>query len=148
MMVVAITLCSVSPLITLVGIVYLFFSRLSHSYLCVFAETRKADLGGVFWVAQLRHLSQGLLIYILLMTSILMERSKRSSLCFRSWCTWELPWEAIVAASTLVYWVAWNHRFQHTLQWETLSFEKVVDGGSAAAASRGSKERAQGGRAA
>jgi len=63
--------CTESPPICIFGLVYFVLGRIYYGYLVVFAETRKPDLGGVFWTAQLRHLRQGLFLYVVLMVEIL-----------------------------------------------------------------------------
>ncbi|CAL1129548.1 unnamed protein product, partial [Cladocopium goreaui] len=67
--------CTLSPLITVLCFVNGAVCRFLYSYLFVYSETKKADLGGVFWITQLRHIQQGVLIYIILMTGVLLERA-------------------------------------------------------------------------
>jgi len=63
--------CTVRPGICILGLFYFALTRICYGYRIVFAETRKPDLGGVFWTAQLRHLRQGLFLYVVLMVEIL-----------------------------------------------------------------------------
>merc|ERR1719356_1616542 len=74
MLTLTLTFCSLSPLITILGFINFWVCRKCYGYLCVFCETRKPDLGGVFYVSQLTHVSQGLFIYIILITGVLLER--------------------------------------------------------------------------
>jgi len=66
--------CSLSPLINILGFVNFWMCRKSYGYLCVFCETKKPDLGGFFYVSQLTHILEGVFIYIVLMTGVLLER--------------------------------------------------------------------------
>merc|ERR1719379_368053 len=68
--------CSLSPLINILGFINFWMCRKCYGYLCVFCETRKPDLGGVFYVEQLTHVMEGLFIYIILMTGVLLERDQ------------------------------------------------------------------------
>jgi len=60
------------------GILFIYM-RKTYSYLLVFAETKKADLGGFFWADMMRHMYVGLFIYTILMTGIYYERARRAS---------------------------------------------------------------------
>merc|ERR1719183_1638905 len=66
-MVIALVYCSLTPLIVPLTILNFAICRLVYSYLFAFAETRKPDMGGVFFVTQLEHVQHGLLLYVVLM---------------------------------------------------------------------------------
>merc|ERR1712146_315842 len=66
---------SLSPLIIVLGLINFILCRVVFGYLLVWAETKKPDLGGVFWVTCLRHLQWGLFLYILTMAGCLTVRS-------------------------------------------------------------------------
>merc|ERR1719379_1473742 len=74
MLVLCLNFASLSPLITLLGWINFWMCRKVYGYLCVYAETRKPDLGGVFYVSQLNHVQEGLFIYIVLMSGVLTMR--------------------------------------------------------------------------
>merc|ERR1719271_142112 len=76
----------------------------------VFAETRKPDLGGVFWVTKLMNVQHGLLIYIILMVGVLSLRAASMG-------------PAIVAFPALAFWLRNYFRFQSEFQWVSLPFE-------------------------
>merc|ERR1719171_2300615 len=66
---------TLSPPINLLTFIEFLICRVTYGYLLPFAETKKADLGGVFWVQQLRHVFIGNIIYCVLMTAILFGRA-------------------------------------------------------------------------
>mmetsp|Transcript_16757 Transcript_16757/g.52803 ORF Transcript_16757/g.52803 Transcript_16757/m.52803 type:complete len:836 (-) Transcript_16757:64-2571(-) len=89
--------------------------RLIYGYLIPFAETRKPDLGGFFWVSKLRHMLLGNILYVVLMTGVLFQRATSS---YPAW----------IAASCLFY-VAWSiNRFDTHFSWEKLPFKYIVSG--------------------
>ncbi|CAK9075917.1 CSC1-like protein ERD4 (Protein EARLY-RESPONSIVE TO DEHYDRATION STRESS 4) [Durusdinium trenchii] len=75
LLVMALLFCSLSPLICVLGFICFFVCRVTYAYLLVYSETPKADTGGTFWCAQLNHVQQGLFIYVLLMTGVLLDKS-------------------------------------------------------------------------
>lgn len=72
---IAMVYCTLAPLILPLVIIEFAFSRLIYSYLIVFAETKKPDLGGVFFVQQLMDVQWGLLLFLLTMFSVFMMRA-------------------------------------------------------------------------
>jgi hypothetical protein len=110
---IAIIFSGISPLIAFVSFVHFFVTRLFYGYLIIFAETRKHDLGGVFFVQQLWHLQWSLLLYILVMASIFLHRASEykillgltaASLAYFAWCVWRFQkgarWEYLPFADT------------------------------------------------
>merc|ERR1712007_345162 len=67
---IAIVFGTMSPPVSLLGLITFAWLRLIYGYLLVFAETRKPDLGGYFWVSQLRHIFVGLYIYLSVMVGV------------------------------------------------------------------------------
>lgn len=65
---------TLAPLITVLGMMYFGLCRLFYGYLLVFAESRKADLGGFFWQQQLKHVQVSVYIYIALMAGVCSAR--------------------------------------------------------------------------
>jgi len=104
--------CTLAPLITILCFINGAVCRYLYSYLFVYAETRKADLGGVFWMTQMRHIQQGLLIYIILMTGVLLERANSI-----------IP--AIIAGSSAVVWLYTYRRFNHAFHLENLPLKEI-----------------------
>jgi len=113
-LIIALVFCSLSPLIMLVSLVNFFLCRLIYGYLIVFAEVRKPDLGGQFFVRQLHHLQMGVLIYLTLMIGVLYRRASTKGPMF-------------VAIGAFAYAVYVFRRLILILQWEKLPFEAVVE---------------------
>ena len=67
--VVASVFASCCPVILVFAWLYCTVGSLSYGYLLIYAETKKPDMGGSFWVKSLRHLFTGLAIYVLLMVA-------------------------------------------------------------------------------
>jgi len=118
MLTLTLSFCSLSPLITILGFINFWVCRKCYGYLCVFCETRKPDLGGFFYVSQLTHVSEGLFIYIILMTGVLLERDLTA-------------WPGLIAASGLIFQYISYNRFKTTFRWQNLCFEdlKALDSG-------------------
>lgn len=114
MLVVILVFSTISPLICLFGLVHFAVSRAVYGYLMVFAESRKPDLGGVFWVSKLRHLQAGLFIFAILMTGILCDRAETRA-------------PGIVGFMSLLFLVRSWIRFGSKFRWKTLPFEDFVD---------------------
>lgn len=103
----------VMPAISVVTALFFAICAFIYGYLLVFAETKKPDLGGLFWVASLRQIFFALGLYVVLMVGVLSQQQQG-----------RLP--AIAAASsTLLLVVAWR-RFRE-LNWEALPFESVTE---------------------
>jgi hypothetical protein len=66
---------TLAPLIFILTAVYFWCTRMIYGYLLVFAETKKADLGGVFFVNKLRHTLISTCFYCVLMVGVLGERA-------------------------------------------------------------------------
>eukprot|EP00419_Tripos_fusus_P049878 CAMPEP_0172824790 /NCGR_PEP_ID=MMETSP1075-20121228/18238_1 /TAXON_ID=2916 /ORGANISM="Ceratium fusus, Strain PA161109" /LENGTH=800 /DNA_ID=CAMNT_0013666129 /DNA_START=142 /DNA_END=2544 /DNA_ORIENTATION=+ len=94
----------IEPMMCILGLLYFCLVRIYYGYLLVFAETHKPDLGGVFWSAQLRHLHQGLFIYVALMVGMLLNCSGSHR-------------PAVVTASCFVVLGFFSYRLQG-LEWE------------------------------
>merc|ERR1719262_98856 len=67
-MVIAIVYGTLCPPMNVLCWMNFFICRLVYGYLIPFAETKKPDLGGVFWVDALQHLYVGNIIYCIVMT--------------------------------------------------------------------------------
>eukprot|EP00439_Symbiodinium_sp_Y106_P052054 s2947_g6.t4 len=68
---IALVFSLVAPIALWCGFVYFLINRLVFSYLVVFAETAKPDLGGYFWAQQLRHVQLTLPIFVVVMSGCL-----------------------------------------------------------------------------
>jgi len=112
---IAIVFGTMSPPVSLLGLITFAWLRLIYGYLLVFAETRKPDLGGYFWVSQLRHIFVGLYIYLSVMVGVFMRRGSTY-------------WPMVISASAFVY-VFWSRkRFDLAFFWENLPFMECDDG--------------------
>jgi hypothetical protein len=106
---IAIIFSGLSPVITLLAFVNFVICRSVYGYLIIFAETKKHDQGGVYFVAQLWHLQWTLMLYVLVMLGILWHKAQSNSIFFFV-CT---------AFFYLVYCI-W--RFHKGARWEFLPF--------------------------
>jgi hypothetical protein len=113
-MVIGIVYSTLSPTVALLAWMNFFCCRLFYGYLIPFAETKKPDLGGVFWVTKLEHVFIGNCIYCVLMTGVLFGRAPQ-------------PYPGMAVAPTIFY-VLWSlGRFKDAFSWENLPFEVVAD---------------------
>lgn len=107
-----------SPLITVFSWVYFFLGEHTYRYLLVYAEARKPDLGGAFWLSGLKSLMFALGLYVALSVGILCRVGNRpaatTAACsvivilvgFLRFCnvTGEaLPFEVIVETDNVAY---------------------------------------------
>jgi len=114
---ISLVFCTLSPLICIIGIMNFVLARLVHAYLFTFAETKKSDLGGDFFLRQLLHTQQGVFLYVVLMTGVLMERSD----------TW-VP--GAIAASSFAYLTNSFLRFQSEFQLREMGLHEIQHEGS------------------
>jgi hypothetical protein len=105
------TLC---PWMSLLGFVNFFLCRLYYGYLIGFAENKKPDLGGMFWVQKLRNLFVGCIIYVIMMTGVLYSRAASGT-------------PAIISAASIVFVILRMRRFEEAFVWERLPFEIVAN---------------------
>mmetsp|Transcript_118145 Transcript_118145/g.329434 ORF Transcript_118145/g.329434 Transcript_118145/m.329434 type:complete len:801 (+) Transcript_118145:70-2472(+) len=119
-MVIALIFSNLAPSITVLTLINFFMCRVVYGYLLVFAETRKPDLGGYFWVTQLDHLQKGLLIYVLTMVGVLARtgHSRRP---------------AGLALTALALWAV-AYRRMHAMRWRSLPLEELGEPSEHAAA--------------
>jgi len=112
LMVIGIVFGTLSPPINMLTLITFALMRLSYGYLLVFAETKKPDLGGRFWVTMLRHLFFGNLIYCILMAGVFYRRAATSG-------------PMLIMLPTIFY-VIWSlQRFDAAFSWEALPFAEL-----------------------
>jgi len=105
---------TMSPPVTVLSLITFALMRLYYGYLLVYAETKKPDLGGVFWVMMLKHLFIGLLVYTILMTGVYYRRGANSG--------------PMLVAMPSIFYVWWSmHRFDTAFAWETLPFGELTE---------------------
>merc|ERR1740116_789845 len=105
---------TLSPPINVLTFINFAVSRIAYGYLMVFAETRKADLGGVFFVKKMEQMMVALIIYGILMTGVLMQRAATYG-------------PGIIAAGALVFAFHSNAKLRNAFTWEKLPFEELMD---------------------
>jgi hypothetical protein len=106
---------TLSPPINLLTFIEFLICRVTYGYLLPFAETKKADLGGVFWVQQLRHIFTGNIIYCMVMTGVLLGRATTNG-------------PGLIAGASLFY-VVWSmQKFERSFSWEKIPFTNLMDG--------------------
>jgi len=105
---------SLSPLVTILGLINFWMCRKVYGYLVVFCEKRKPDLGGPFFVTSLEHIMQGQFIYIILMSGVLMERNADI-------------YPGAIAASAIIFQYISYGRFKKIFRWESLTFEELEE---------------------
>jgi len=104
---------SVFPLVSLAVLVKFLLQQVAYGYLLVFAETRKPDLGGVFWVQALTQLLYCMVFYAVVMTGVLLQRSDGyipAALALLS---------GFVAVASVV-------QFKMRFRWQSLPYPEVV----------------------
>jgi len=111
---IGIVFCTLCPPITILVWINFFVCRLVYGYLIVFAETKKPDLGGDFWVTSLRHIYAGLLIYVALMCGVLYGRAANGK-------------PATLAGVAFLYTFRSYYRFSLGFTWKKLPFSEIVD---------------------
>jgi hypothetical protein len=104
------TLC---PPMYLICLLNSLTCRVFYGYLIPFAEIRKPDLGGVFWVHMLRHLLIGCVIYCILMTGVLLHRAGG-------------PGPAVLTAPSVAFAVRAVYKFNVAFAWKDLPIDGIV----------------------
>merc|ERR1719235_1114261 len=113
-MVIALVYGTLSPPIGILALINFLVCRIVYGYLIPFAETKKADLGGAFFVRQLQHVFTGNVIYCILMIGVLYGRAPNY-------------YPGIIATPSIFY-VLWSlERFHEAFSWESLPFERVAE---------------------
>jgi hypothetical protein len=121
---------TMSPPVNLLTYVNFYVCRTVYGYTMVFAETKKADLGGVFWATQLAHLYVGLMIYVVCMTGVFYCRVHPEAPIVPGYeeleqADLEISPPVIVSALAIPY-VLWARRkFEEAYNWERLPFSEV-----------------------
>jgi len=112
-MLIAIIFGTLSPLMYLLAWVNFYLCRVIYGYLFVYAETRKEDSGGFFFVNSLHHVYAGLFFYCLLMIGIFLERAPNY-----------VP--AGFGVVALIYAFASYRAYIYDFEWETLPWEEIA----------------------
>jgi len=115
-MLIGIIFSTLSPPVAILTFINFLLSRLFYGYLIVFAETRKPDLGGVFFVKMLEQLFVGMIIYCIVMIGVLSGRS----------ATWA---PMALTIPSLLFCIHALMRFKTSFAWETLPFDALLESG-------------------
>jgi len=110
---VALVFGTICPLMHIMVLMIMLACRLIYGYIIPCTENRKIDTGGMSWCLQLNHISQSMIIYIILMVGILAHRA-------------ESPVPAGIAAVSFLFWAGSYYKFNHCFHWESLSYEDVM----------------------
>jgi len=112
-LVIALVFGTICPWMYLLTLINFAVCRLVYGYLIPFAETRKPDLGGPFWVTALRHTHHGLMIYVILMIGVLWIRGPNI-----------VPSVVVIPALAYVFFSL--KYFDEHLAWEKLPFHEMM----------------------
>mmetsp|Transcript_7868 Transcript_7868/g.14264 ORF Transcript_7868/g.14264 Transcript_7868/m.14264 type:complete len:764 (-) Transcript_7868:172-2463(-) len=104
---------TISPLMSLLAWINFWLCRVIYGYLFVYAESKKQDSGGHFFVNQLNHVFIGLIVYTVLMTGMFLRRAP----------TYVPAGGAIFA---LIWAVQSHHVFRNAFEWESLPWEEIA----------------------
>merc|ERR1719235_2421322 len=113
-MVIAIVYGTLSPPIMILTLINFCVCRLVYGYLIPFAESKKPDTGGAFFVSQLKHLFVGMGIYSVMMTGVLFGRATSSG-------------PAYIAGPSIIYVVISARKFTNSFHWEKLPFKELSE---------------------
>eukprot|EP00930_Biecheleria_cincta_P042553 TRINITY_DN2927_c0_g8_i1.p1 TRINITY_DN2927_c0_g8~~TRINITY_DN2927_c0_g8_i1.p1 ORF type:complete len:797 (-),score=136.95 TRINITY_DN2927_c0_g8_i1:223-2613(-) len=114
MMTIGLVYGTISPFLMILTSFNFVLSRIFFGYLVTFAETRKPDLGGYFWVVCQQQTLSATLLYSLIMSGLLLQKAYGYG-------------PAIISVASVVY-VVWSmRRFEHQFAWQKLSFEEIMD---------------------
>jgi len=103
---------TMSPPINLLCFIEFFICRVCYGYLLPFAESKKPDLGGVFWVHKLKHVFVGCMIYAVVMTGVLLGRASTNG-------------PGLLVAPSIFYVLHSMRTFERAFCWERLPFEEL-----------------------
>jgi len=112
--VLAIVFSSIMPLITFFALVFFLLCNTFFGYLLVYAETKKPDMGGAFWIVSLKHTLFALVLYVALMVGMLSAQGKAA----------KYP-SALASSMFVVLFFAWQRLGQYN--WEILPFENIAE---------------------
>jgi hypothetical protein len=115
-MVVGIIFSTLSPLISIFCLVLMGLSRMVYGYLVVFAETKKPDLGGVFFVTTLKHMLLGVFTYNILMIAVLSPSPVGRA---------RTMFPLLLTIPSIIYTFVCYRHFDQNFMWENLPLEEI-----------------------
>jgi len=113
-LVIGIVYSTMAPPISLLCLVNFLLYRLVYGYLLPFAEVKKVDLGGEFWVTSLRQVFVGLGIYTVVMAGVFARRAS-------SWWPWAIVMPTIPFVALSAY------QFDTCYRWQRLPFNQITN---------------------
>mmetsp|Transcript_124751 Transcript_124751/g.313760 ORF Transcript_124751/g.313760 Transcript_124751/m.313760 type:complete len:1058 (+) Transcript_124751:131-3304(+) len=114
MMTIALVFSTCSPTIPTAALVYFILGARVSRWNVLYAETKKPDLGGAFWVLSLKHIFASLGIYVLLMCAIMLKARWGNG----------LPAAGIFLCGLALMYSYWSFE---QIVWETLPFEEIAE---------------------
>eukprot|EP00930_Biecheleria_cincta_P087308 TRINITY_DN7654_c0_g3_i1.p1 TRINITY_DN7654_c0_g3~~TRINITY_DN7654_c0_g3_i1.p1 ORF type:complete len:766 (-),score=140.34 TRINITY_DN7654_c0_g3_i1:182-2479(-) len=132
-LIIGIIFSTLSPTVPLMAFIDFVFSKCVYGYLITVAETKKADMGGHFWVDNLRHTLMGGILYSVLMAGVLFSRAPN-----------KIP--GFVATGAVFFMFLSLHNFDRAFQWVRLPYHDVMfnsDGGLSVTDDKSTGEGAQ-----
>lgn len=90
---IALLFCTVSPVIIPLVLIEFLLGRVIYTYLLVFAESKKVDLGGEFFVQQLYFVQWSLFFFVVTMFSILKVRADNDGPAIFAFMSLLVVWE-------------------------------------------------------
>eukprot|EP00930_Biecheleria_cincta_P061584 TRINITY_DN4714_c0_g1_i1.p1 TRINITY_DN4714_c0_g1~~TRINITY_DN4714_c0_g1_i1.p1 ORF type:complete len:780 (+),score=110.56 TRINITY_DN4714_c0_g1_i1:166-2340(+) len=107
---------TLSPLLNILTAANFAMCRIMFGYLLVWAEGKKGDSGGVFFVNQLKHTLFGLVAYNLLMVGVFLRREAADN-----------KFAAVCGVLALIYTCRSIRQLMNDFQWKTLPAEEAID---------------------
>jgi len=103
---------TLSPPVSLLSFMLFFWIRLVYGYMFVFAETKKADLGGIFFVRALHNTWTTLHIYLVLMLGVFAQRAS----------SWGPPAVIVIAWAFVFH----SQKKFYEYKWERLPYPELT----------------------
>eukprot|EP00930_Biecheleria_cincta_P022968 TRINITY_DN16661_c0_g1_i1.p1 TRINITY_DN16661_c0_g1~~TRINITY_DN16661_c0_g1_i1.p1 ORF type:complete len:777 (-),score=138.53 TRINITY_DN16661_c0_g1_i1:147-2417(-) len=111
---IGIVFSTLSPAVSLIAFLDFVSCKVVFGYLITVAETKKPDMGGHFWVDNLKHALLGGLLYSILMAGVLFDRAPNS-----------IP--GLVATGAILFMATSLYNFQRVFRWEALPYNEVMN---------------------
>lgn len=107
---------TICPLLNVLTVMNFIMCRIVYGYLMVWAEGKKGDSGGVFFVNQLKHTLLGLVAYNLLMLGVYLRKEAAHN-----------KFAAVCAMLSLIYSCRAIGQLRNDFHWQTLPAEEAID---------------------
>jgi len=114
MMCIGIVYGTLSPPVSLLTWMLFLMIRTIYGYVFCFAETKKSDLGGIFFVRALHNMYTSLHIYMVLMVGVFCQRASSWGPVFVVCCGWA--------------YICYSQKQFYAYKWETLPYPELMSG--------------------